>query len=105
MKLVLCIDRDNDLGSKAHLQCPIVGREDNVDAEIASIAGSEDVGLKSDQILAKQLDFVLKKVNATSVVIVSDGAEDEFILPIVESRIQIDGVKRVVIRQSESLES
>jgi putative membrane protein len=139
MKLVLCIDRDNDLGAKAHLQCPIIGREDNVnaalqlglidpedsdvnaifegirvyddlksegiDAEIASIAGNEDVGLKSDQNLAKQLDFVLKKVNATSVVIVSDGAEDEFILPIVESRIQIDGVKRVVIRQSESLES
>jgi putative membrane protein len=139
MKLVLCIDRDNDLGSKAHLQCPIIGREDNVnaalqlglidpedsdvnaifegirvydglksegiEAEIASIAGNEDVGLKSDHILAEQLDFVLKKVNATSVVIVSDGAEDEFILPIVESRIQIDGLKRVVIRQSESLES
>ncbi|MDD1725703.1 MAG: DUF373 family protein [Euryarchaeota archaeon] len=139
MKLVLCIDRDNDLGSKAHLQCPIIGREDNVnaalqlglidpedsdvnaifegirvyddlkaegdEAEIASIAGNEDVGLKSDDVLAKQLDYVLKKVNATSVIIVSDGAEDEFILPIVESRIKIDGVKRVVIRQSESLES
>lgn len=139
MKLVLCIDRDNDLGSKAHLQCPIIGREANVnaalqlglidpedsdvnaifegirvyddlkaegnEAEIASIAGSEDVGLKSDQILAKQLDHVLSKVNATSVIIVSDGAEDEYILPIVQSRIQIDGVKRVVIRQSESLES
>ncbi len=139
MKLVLCIDRDNDLGSKAHLQCPIIGREDNVnaalqlglidpedsdvnaifegiriyddlksegiEAEIASIAGNEDVGLKSDQILAKQLDHVLSKVNATSVIVVTDGAEDEFILPIVQSRIQVDGIKRVVIRQSESLES
>jgi putative membrane protein len=139
MKLVLCIDRDNDLGSKAHLQCPIIGREDNVnaalqlglidpedsdvnaifegirvyddlksegiEAEIASIAGNEDVGLRSDQILAKQLDHVLSKVNATSVIIVTDGAEDEFILPIVQSRIQVDGIKRVVIRQSESLES
>jgi putative membrane protein len=139
MKLVLCIDRDNDLGSKAHLQGPIVGRDANVnaalklglsdpedsdvnaifegirvydglkaqgaDVELASISGNEDVGLKSDQILAEQLDDVLKKVNATSVIIVSDGAEDEFILPIVQSRIKLDGVKRVVIRQSESLES
>ncbi|MGZ4862876.1 MAG: DUF373 family protein [Halobacteriota archaeon] len=139
MKLVLCIDRDNDLGSKAHLQGPIIGRADNVnaalqlgltdpedsdvnavfegirvyddlrskgiEAELASVSGDQDVGLKSDQILSEQLDLVLKEVNATSVIIVSDGAEDEFILPIVQSRIKLDGVKRVVIRQSESLES
>jgi len=139
MKLVLCIDRDNDLGSKAHLPGPIIGRADNVNAalqlgltdpedsdinaifegirvyddlksqgvkaELASISGDENVGLKSDQILSEQLDRVLSTVNATSVIIVSDGAEDEFILPIVQSRIKLDGVKRVVIRQSESLES
>jgi len=139
MKLVLCIDRDDDLGSKAHLPGPIIGRADNmnaalqlgltdpedsdvnaifegirvyddlksqgIDAQIASISGNTDVGLKSDQILSQQLDLVLKEVKATSVIIVSDGAEDEFILPIVQSRIQLDGVKRVVIRQSESLES
>ncbi|MGA3199328.1 MAG: DUF373 family protein [Halobacteriota archaeon] len=139
MKLVLCIDRDDDLGSKAHLPGPIIGRADNmnaalqlgltdpedsdinaifegirvyddlksqgIDAQIASISGNTDVGLKSDQILSQQLDLVLKEVKATSVIIVSDGAEDEFILPIVQSRIKLDGVKRVVIRQSESLES
>ncbi|HYB59626.1 MAG TPA: DUF373 family protein, partial [Candidatus Acidoferrales bacterium] len=75
------------------------------DVEIASISGNEEVGLKSDQTLADQLDLVLKKVNATSVIIVSDGAEDEFVLPIVQSRVKLDAVKRVVIRQSESLES
>ena len=139
MKLILCIDRDDDLGSKAHIPGPIIGRDDNVnaalqlgladpedsdvnavfegiriyddlksqgvDAEIASISGSTDIGLKSDQILAQQLDLVLNKVNATSAVIVSDGAEDEYVLPIVQSRIKLDGVKRVVISQSESLES
>lgn len=139
MKLVLCIDRDNDLGSKAHIVGPVIGRADNlnaalqlgladpedsdinamfegirvfddlksraVDAEIASISGNEEVGLKSDQALSEQLDLVLSKVNATSVIIVSDGAEDEFVLPIVQSRVKLDAVKRVVIRQSESLES
>jgi putative membrane protein len=139
MKLVLCIDRDDDLGSKAHLPGPIIGRADNlnaalqlgltdpedsdvnaifegirvfddlksqgIEAEIASISGNTDVGLKSDQMLSQQLDLVLKQVNATSAIIVSDGAEDEFVLPIVQSRTKLDGVKRVVIRQSESLES
>jgi putative membrane protein len=80
-------------------------KSQGIDAQIASISGNTDVGLKSDQILSQQLDLVLKEVKATSVIIVSDGAEDEFILPIVQSRIQLDGVKRVVIRQSESLES
>jgi len=139
MKLILCIDRDDDLGSKAHIPGPVIGRNDNVnaalqlgladpedsdvnavfegiriyddlkaqgiDAEIASISGSTDIGLKSDQILAQQLDVVLNKINATSAVVVSDGAEDEYVLPIVQSRIKLDGVKRVVISQSESLES
>jgi len=139
MKLILCIDRDNDLGSKAHIPGPILGRDDNInaalqlgladpedsdvnavfegiriyddlkaqgiDAEIASISGSTDIGLKSDQILAQQLDVVLNKIKATSAVVVSDGAEDEYVLPIVQSRIKLDGVKRVVISQSESLES
>jgi putative membrane protein len=80
-------------------------KSQGIDAQIASISGNTDVGIKSDQILSQQLDLVLKEVNATSVIIVSDGAEDEFILPIVQSRIKLDGVKRVVIRQSESLES
>ncbi|MGZ4904177.1 MAG: DUF373 family protein [Halobacteriota archaeon] len=139
MKLVLCIDRDNDLGSKAHIPGPIIGRsasldaamqlgladpEDSdvnavfdgiriyddlkaqhVDVEIALISGNADIGLKSDQILSQQLDVVLTKVKATSAVVVSDGAEDEYVLPIVQSRIKLDGVKRVVISQSESLES
>ncbi len=41
----------------------------------------------------------------TSVYLVSDGAEDEYLYPIVASRVRIDGVRRVLIRQSATLES
>ncbi len=35
----------------------------------------------------------------------SDGAEDESIVPIIQSRVKIDSVRRVVVKQSEHLES
>jgi len=136
--LVLCIDRDNDLGRKANFPSPIIGREANLraaealaladpedsdtnclfaaistydslkkegqDAEIVTICGDISVGLNSDTKIAEQLDKVLGEIRADRVILVSDGAEDEYIIPVVESRIKIDGVKRIVVKQSQTLE-
>ena len=120
--LVLCIDRDNDLGRKGGVTTPVVGREANIEAalklgmsdpedsdvntifggiktfgeiaasgrnvEIASIAGDLKVGLISDNKLASQLEDLLARLHPQGVVVVSDGAEDEAILPIITSRIR-----------------
>ncbi len=37
--------------------------------------------------------------------VVTDGAQDESVLPAIRSRVPIDGVRRVVVRQSQDLES
>ncbi len=132
--LVLCVDRDNDLGRKAKIKSPIIGREANLkaaqalaladpedsdvnclfaaiatydkleNAEIATICGDVNVGIISDENLASQLDEVLAKIKPDRIILVSDGAEDEYILPIIESRMKIDAVKRVVVKQSQTLE-
>ena len=132
--LVLCVDRDDDLGRKTKIKSPVIGREENLkaaealaivdpedsdvncmfsaistydkleNAEIATVCGSMKVGIQSDERIARQLDEVIEKTKPDSVILVTDGAEDEYILPIVESRIKIDGVKRVVIKQSKTLE-
>jgi len=63
--LVICIDRDNDLGEKAKVSSPIIGREENIKAAVAlSIADPEDSdsntifgGVKVlDELRAKGLD-------------------------------------------------
>jgi len=137
--LILCVDRDNDLGEKARIKTPIVGREfvlnagisllladpedsdgnslflavkeydelkkTGEDVEIAAIAGDKNVGGVSDLIISEQLDTVLKATNPDNAIFISDGAEDEFILPIILSRIKIRMVKRVVVRQEKNIES
>ena len=75
------------------------------DVEIATICGNKDVGEASDNILMKQLDYVISKVKPDDVVIVTDGAEDEFVIPLVMSRVKIRTVKRVIVRQEKNIES
>ncbi len=75
------------------------------DVEVATICGSPNVGVESDMVIARQLDEVLGRTDATRVLLVSDGADDEFISPIIGSRVKIEGVRRIVVRQSQNLES
>jgi len=75
------------------------------DAEIATITGDVRVGPISDRILTQQLEQVLEEVKPDRVFLVSDGAEDEYIFPIISSRIRVDHVRRVFVRQSPAIES
>ncbi|NAT10516.1 hypothetical protein C4E22_03050 [ANME-1 cluster archaeon AG-394-G06] len=137
--IVICVDRDNDIGEKAGLDTPIIGKEaslsaatklaladsedsdvnaifyaisvydrlieEDVEAEIILVAGDKKVGVTSDRKIGKELDEVLSKFGSDTAILVSDGAEDESIVPIIQSRVKIDSVRRVVVKQSEHLES
>ena len=72
--------------------------------EIATICGHMNVGVKSDEILAKQLEDVIAKTQASDVIVITDGAEDDYILPIIQSRIKITSIQRVSVKQSRQLE-
>lgn len=137
--LVLCVDRDDDLGVKTGIKGPLIGRDDNLaaavklgiadpedsdvnalltsiavyddlvkqgsDAEIATICGDVRVGSASDLVLTQQLDRVLEEVRPDRAFLVSDGAEDEAFSPILGSRIRVDHVRRVYVRQAPQLQS
>ena len=132
-KLILCVDRDNDLGEKTGAVGPIIGAEANLraaqtlalkdpedtdlnaifeavktarelNAEIVTLTGDKRVGLASDIKIAEQLEDVVKKFKPDGVILVTDGAEDEQIIPIIESRVKIISIKTVIVRQSKELE-
>ncbi|MCX8175332.1 MAG: DUF373 family protein [Candidatus Micrarchaeota archaeon] len=136
-RLVLCIDRDNDLYEKARISGPIIGREANLEAavklaladptetdantifraigiydsllsestaQIATLTGASSLGYAADREISAQLERVLSEFPADSCIFVSDGASDEQMLPVIRSRLKIDGVEIVVMKQAKELE-
>jgi putative membrane protein len=79
-------------------------KKEGKDVEIATLCGNIYVGVKSDQILADQLDQVIRETNAQDAILISDGAEDEYILPIIQSRLKITSIQRVSVKQSKQIE-
>ncbi|MGI0076186.1 MAG: DUF373 family protein [Nitrosopumilaceae archaeon] len=136
--LVICVDRDNDVGEKAGIVTPVVGRdacieaaqrlalEDPEDAdsnsifyavktyedltskgyqtEIITVAGTEDRGVQADEKIVREIKQVLEKFSANGAVIVSDGEDDESVIPIIQNVLPIISVQRVVMKVSRSVE-
>lgn len=136
--LVLCVDRDDDLGKKAEVKAPVIGekanleaaqalaladpsesdvnaiyqavstyrklKEEGEDVEVATIVGHRVRGSKADREVARQLEELLEKGKYTSIVLVTDGADDEQIMPILQSRVKIEFVKTVIVKQTKELE-
>ena len=72
--------------------------------EVATISGSELGGVSADRKLVAELNNLLDSFNANEVILVSDGYSDEAVLPLVESRVPVSSVRRIVIKHSESIE-
>ena len=139
--LILCVDRDGDLETKAGIKTPLMGRTANIDAavslalrdpeepdanamfeavrlndrlqnekkpeetfEVATISGSELGGVGADRKLVAELNTILNSFSANEVILVTDGYSDEAVLPLVESRVPVSSVRRIVIKHSESIE-
>ncbi len=72
--------------------------------EVATISGTDLGGVSADRKLVAELNNLLETFNANEVILVSDGYSDESILPLVESRVPVSSVRRIVIKHSESIE-
>jgi putative membrane protein len=80
-------------------------KEKGHNVSVAALVGSENIGYESDSIISWQLDDILSRTPSDGIIVVTDGAEDEYVLPIVQSRGNVISVKRVIVKQSEGLES
>src|SRR5919199_1854948 len=136
--LVLCIDRDDDIGSKGGIETPIVGRdhcinagirlaiEDPEDAdtnaisaaiksyeeliskgyesEVALVSGKFNRGIEADEKIGFEVQNILTSYKADGAVVVSDGEDDETVIPIIQSMIPIISIQRIIIKHSRSVE-
>ena len=72
--------------------------------EVATISGNDLGGVSADRKLVSELNSLLGSFNANEVILVTDGYSDEAVLPLVESRVPVSSVRRIVIKHSESIE-
>jgi putative membrane protein len=72
--------------------------------EVATISGSELGGVSADRKLVDELNTVTDSFDATEVILVTDGFTDEAVLPLVQSRVPVSSIRRIVIKHSESIE-
>jgi putative membrane protein len=72
--------------------------------EVVTLTGDKSMGYKADKEISNQLDKIVRELNPSSCVLISDGASDEEIIPIIKSRLKIDSTKIVFIKQAKELE-
>ncbi|MCX6688105.1 MAG: DUF373 family protein [Methanoregula sp.] len=136
--LVLSVDRDDDIGWKAKIESPCIGREaclsaantlaladpedsdlnaifqavkiydeliaKGEEAVVAVVAGNHLHMIEGDRRIAASLEQVIKETTPTSCILVSDGAEDEYVIPIIQSRLPVSSIRRVIVNQMPNLE-
>ncbi|QRV15695.1 DUF373 family protein [Haloterrigena salifodinae] len=80
-------------------------RDENEEVVVAVVSGDRESMVSADRAVATQLDELVAEYDPDSAVVVIDSAEDERLVPIVESRVRVDSVDRVVVRQARDIES
>ncbi|MEM3446144.1 MAG: DUF373 family protein [Candidatus Korarchaeum sp.] len=140
--LIVCVDRDDDLGVKTGIKGPVIGKEANLEAasklaladpteadsnaifgaikiyeeakaifsdpgtevEVVTITGHHEKELLADEEINRQMKEVSNLFKPTSIVLVSDGADDELVIPILMRYAPIRSVRRVIVQQSREIE-
>lgn len=80
-------------------------KDEDEDAVVAVVSGGSDSLVGADRSLAAQVDRLIAEYDPESAVVVIDSAGDERVVPVIESRLRVDSVDRVVVRQAHDIES
>ncbi|PSQ60175.1 hypothetical protein BRD18_01600 [Halobacteriales archaeon SW_7_71_33] len=75
------------------------------DSVVAVVSGAADAAVGADRSIARDVDAVVEDCDPDAAVVVVDSPRDERLVPIVESRVRVDSVDRVVVRQDRDIES
>ncbi|BFI74146.1 hypothetical protein YN1HA_2440 [Sulfurisphaera ohwakuensis] len=79
-------------------------RKENNDVEIAFISGSERSNIEGQIEFSRKLDEAIKTTNAEEAIIVYDSPEDAKAIPIIQSKLKVIGIERVLVEQYRGVE-
>ena len=80
-------------------------RDEHEDSVVAVVSGASETLVGADRSLAAQVDELVAEYEPDSAIVVVDSAGDERVVPVIESRLRVDSVDRVVDRQAHDIES
>ena len=72
--------------------------------EVATITGVKNRGVQADEKILREAKIILEKFDANGAVIVSDGEDDESVIPVIQNVLPVVSVQRVVMKVSRSVE-
>ncbi|KYH27438.1 hypothetical protein HAPAU_01040 [Halalkalicoccus paucihalophilus] len=79
-------------------------RDDDEETTVALVTGGRDA-VDTGRSIATQIEELRDSYAVDSAIIVIDSAQDERFVPVIESRLSVDSVDRVVVRQARDIES
>jgi len=80
-------------------------KKDKYDVEVATVTGSEKEGYIADRELSRQIERVLDSIKQDSCLFVTDGASDERALPLLKTRVKVNSVDVLHMKQAPTLEN
>ncbi len=80
-------------------------RKEGYNTFVATITGAEKEGFVADSEISRQLDRVLDRFKVDACVLVTDGASDTRVIPILKTRIKVNSVDLVRMKQAEKFEN
>ena len=72
--------------------------------EVAVVTGVEKRGVQADEKIVSEIRSILEKFSANGAVIVSDGEDDEMVIPVIQNVVPVVSVQRVVMQVSRTIE-
>lgn len=75
-----------------------------VECEVAAVCGTKESGFDADRKVRRELDFLLKREEYAGLILVSDGVEDELVIPVIQTMKPITSLVRIIVKHSRTVE-
>jgi putative membrane protein len=79
-------------------------KDESYSVEIVLVAGDENSSSRAGIKISRELDKVIEVTKANNAIVVVDSVEDEKVLPVIQSKVNVVGVERVVVEQLRGVE-